>query len=53
MIHIQGKSGSASFKKSHIMTLLVHAFEQTAPPRTKRKNELMDDFQAMEEKHPD
>ena len=27
MMHIQGKSGSAKFIKSHIVTLLVHLFE--------------------------
>ena len=27
MMHIQGKSGSAKFTKSHIVTLLVRAFE--------------------------
>ena len=35
------------------MTLIVHVSEQTAPPSTKRKNELMDDLRAMEENHPD
>ena len=53
MMHIQGKSGSANFTKSHIVTLLVCVFEQTDTPSTKRKNELMDDLREMEGKHPD
>ena len=51
MMHIQGKLGSAKFTKYHIVTLLVHVFEHTAPPSTKRKNEVMGDLQVMEEKH--
>ena len=53
MIHIQGKSGSAKFTKSHVVTLLVRVFEQTAPTRTNRNNELMDDLRAMKENNPD
>ena len=34
------------------MTLLVHLFEQTDPPSTKIKNELIDDLRAMEENNP-
>ena len=53
MLHIQGKSGSAKFTKSHTVNFLVHVFEQTSSPSTKRKNELRDDLRAMEEHHPD
>ena len=52
MIHIQGKLGSAKFTKSHNVTLLARVFEQTVPPSTKRKNDLIDDIRAMEGKHP-
>ena len=52
-MHIQEKSGSAKFTISHIVTLLFNLFEQTDPPSTKIKNELMDDFQAMEKNNSD
>ena len=53
MIHIQGISGNAKFTKSHIVTLLVHVFEQTDPTSTKINNDLMDDLRSMEENHQD
>ena len=53
MMHIQGKSGSAKFTKSHIVTLLVHVFEQTDPTSTMINNDLMDDLRSMEENHQD
>ena len=52
MIRIEGKSESAKFTKSHIVTLLAQVFEQTAPPSTKKRNELMYDLLAMKKNHP-